>query len=104
MAWPLKTYLPLVGADPGVAGSPESRLDVEPPESRQERRIETGQSSRGTVVTKPADTSLPPPRGGIREAGFSRAFPSAGEFLSFARAEIEKRMEAVPGDGEDSRA
>ena len=59
VARPLKTYLPLVGADPEVAGSPGSRLDVEPPESRQERRIETVQSSRGTVMTKPADMFLP---------------------------------------------
>ena len=103
VAWPLKTYLPLVDADPEVTGSPGSRLDVESPETRQECRIETGQSTRGTVVMKPADTSLPP-RGGTREAGFSRAFPSAGEFLAFARAEIENRTEAVPGDGEDSRA
>ena len=56
----LESSLAVGDAGLEAAESHGGRLDVEPPESRQERRTKTGQSSRSTIVTKPAGPSSDP--------------------------------------------
>ena len=74
--------------------------DVEPPAIHPERGADAGQPSGSALVTKTAGALLVPWVEDLAP-GLSKTFPDTGEFLAFARAEIEQLVLSCPLRGEE---
>ena len=78
------------GADASGAENPaEGEDDDEPPVGRSEPDTETEQAAGGASTPNPS-SPRPEQKTADPKQGYTRAFPSVGEFLAFAKAALRQ--------------